>query len=569
MPRQKKNRPIRNMAMRLSLENSRVIIVWLLLAVIMTGAALHRVNRYKDRPFYNPRTEIGFFYTEEAFQYRHARMIAHNEAVPLYDKKAQWPEGMTPFRDLTLFQEYLHGMAFRLFSFFPNHAPLHVFLIYFVSWFSTLAVLALFLGARALGADEWTALLCSLLYAFTGAAFARLRFYELESTAFPLMALAFATFLQALRGRRYAMIMAAVSGCLLAAALISWHFTRFYLLVFWVSMGGAFLFAGGNRRQAAASFVILLSAAAAGVLSPVMRNSDFLVSPAMLAGAVVMAGLYCDGKYSLGFLSRLALLLAGAVMIVLVLSAGAETAAYGHVWDLLKYKIFHLLIKPADPSALPFAGRILWNGPFNTLSPYLLIYRYGLLLPLALTAAVRLIRQERHSISFEDTLVIFPAVLFLAANLMVQRLTIFGAFFLGLVVVYLFAPLRDKDLNTAAGQPSVRSFLNGSRLFWIFLGVCLVFQVREAVLCDNTVFSRTVWRLFPDHSRSRSVPYTGDQINLLAWIRENTSEDAVFLSHQGNSPSILTYAGRAINLHPKLETQGLREKYRAMLMTLF
>ncbi|MEW6078622.1 MAG: tetratricopeptide repeat protein [Thermodesulfobacteriota bacterium] len=547
----------------------RSLAVWLLLAAVMAAASFHRVGRYKDRPLYDPRSDAGFFYTEEAFQYRYARMTAGGEAIPCFDKKAQWPEGVRPFRDLTLFQEYLHGTAFRLFSVFVKTVPLHVFLIYFVSFFSSLAVLALFSSARALGADRGTALLCSALYAFTGAAFARLQFYELENTAFPLMALSFAAFLRAIRGRGQAMTTAVISGGLMALALITWHFTRFYLLIFWAAMAAAFLLRGGNRKHLAAAAILLVSAALTGLLSPVMRSGGLIGSPTMLAAVLVVTGLHLNDRHGLNALSRLVLMLIGGFIILIVLSFGNETYAYGHVWDLLKYKLFHALVKPADSSQLPFAGRLLWNGPFDTPSPGYLIYRYGLLLPLALAALFRFVRQRRGTAGFADMLTVAMTVLFAAANIMVERLTIFGAFFLGLSVVYLFPPATVKAASAEAGVSPAGSGPGRFRLSHFFLAACLIIQAREAVLCDRAFLAEAVRRLFPDRSPVPLLPYTSDEMDMLAWIRDNTPEEAVFLSNQGNSPSILTYTGRAINLHPKLETEGLRKKYETALFALF
>ncbi len=90
--------------------------VWFLLAVMLAGAGFHRVERYQQRNAYHPESDIGFFYTEGAFQYRYARLVADNEPIPRHDQKAQWPEGIYPFQELTLLQEYLHGMSYRVFN---------------------------------------------------------------------------------------------------------------------------------------------------------------------------------------------------------------------------------------------------------------------------------------------------------------------------------------------------------------------------------------------------------------------------------------------------------------------
>ena len=552
----------------------RRILVWILLAAVMAAAAIHRADRYKDRPLFHPCRDSGFFYTEEAFQFRYARMVAYDEPVPLLDKKAQWPDGLSPFRELTLFQEYLHGRAFRLFSALGPPVSFHLFLIYFVSFFSSLTILALFLGARAIGAEPWPALFCAVLYAFTGAAFARTQFYELESTAFPLMALSFVSYLYALGGRRYSLIAATLAGGLLALALITWHFTRFYLLVFWVAVAVAWLRAGSDRRRFFAAGLVLACAALTAALSPVMRVSGLIWSPAMTAGVLVVAGLYFDHLHGFNGLSRALWLAVGAAAIVMAASCGGETQAYGHVWDLLRYKIGNLLIKPADPADLPLAGRFLWYGPFNTPSFHFLFYRYGLALPLALIALWRLMMRRpgpdgrRRLVGFEDMVVIIAALGFLAANIMVQRLTIFGAFFLGLAVAYLFVSAPGKTPETADDKPTGWRRLKKNRWLWPVLLICLALQIRESV-CDRSWLAQLVNRAGSVRPSTRLVTYAGDHSRRLDWIRDNTPEEAVFLANQGDSPSILTDTGRAINLHPKLETAGAREKVATALFTLF
>ena len=548
---------------------SRQIIVWLLLAVIMTGAAIHRAERFKTLTYYNTALDIASFYTEEAFQYRFTRMVADDEAIPLFDKKPQWPEGISPFRELTLCQEYLHGLGFRLFSSLFPQVSLYRFLVYFISFFSCLSVPAMYLGIRALGGGRWPALYVASLYAFTGAAFGRIQFYELEVTAFPLIALSLATCLRALVVCRRAFIFAVFSGLLLAAALVCWHFTRFYLLMFWTAMAGAFLIAGGKRQYFSMAGMILLSATAAGVLSPVMRSSGLLFSPAITAGVVVTAGLYLDHKTESTFLNRLIVLTAGIFLIMILASLGGENSAYGHVWSLLKFKLTHLLVKPDDPTKLPFEARLLWNGPFNTPSPYFLLYRYGLLLPLAVWGLFRFVKTKRRTADFAGIMVVLLAVIFLVANIMVQRMTIFGAFFLGLVIVYVFPARREETSITGNKIPGAVSFLTRIHFSWVLLAACLIFQIREAVLWDGTLFARTAKRLSTDKSLPRLAVYVVDDIDMLEWIRRHTPETAVFLSNIENSPSILTYTGRAINQHPKMETENIRKKHRDTLMTLF
>ncbi|MFW5988779.1 MAG: tetratricopeptide repeat protein [Desulfosudaceae bacterium] len=550
--------------------------VWFLLAVMLAGAGFHRVDRYQQRNSYHPESDIGFFYTEGAFQYRYARLVADNEPIPRHDQKAQWPEGIYPFQELTLLQEYLHGLSYRVFTAFFPEVPFHVFLIYFISFFSLLAGAALFFGARVLGAGPVAALFCAGLYTFTGAAYARIQYYELEYTAFPLMAASFVLTLAALKKRSRSLLFAVAAGVLLALALATWHFTRFYLLVFTAALALSFLAVGGTKELTRVFGIILGCVVgcvgAAGLFWPVLRTGYLIFSPAMIFGALLLAALIIDGRYRLSFRQRLFLLLAGAAVAGLVVPFGGEGAGYGHVWALLKYKLLHLLVKPDDPARLSFAGRLLWQGPFNTMSPLYLVYRYALLLPLAVMAGFRLVARFRKRPDFEAQLVFFMGLAFLALNVMVQRLTLFGAFFLGLMVVYLFLDQKGAGQTGPAGAVFKSEAPPGWRSYrlvtGVLLGGCLVFQVGLALGGDRLGVSRAVSRGLSDGSLALAK-YRSDDLEMLAWIKRNTAPEAVFLSNTDVSPSLLTYADRAIVLQPKWETADIRGKYREIVLALF
>ncbi len=547
--------------------------VWLLLLVVLAVAGFHRVGLYKERSFYHPDSDTGFFYTEGAFQYRYARMIANNRQVPRQDKMAQWPEGINPLKELTLFQEYLHGLTFRVFTRLFPKVSFHVYLIYFISFFSLLTVIFLFWGVRTLGAGPLSALFCAALYAFTGAAYGRIRFYELEYTAIPLMAGSFVLVLFALKKSSRHLFWSVAAGILLALALASWHFTRFYLLVFTIAFWVSFLASGGSRKHCQTVGIVFGCVVSAGLIVPVLRAGGLVLSPPVILGGLLLAALWLENRYGRSFRRCLYLLLAGTAAVVLLIPLGGEAAGYGHVWSLFKCKLAHLLVKPEEPTRLSFAGRFLWNGPFNTMPPLFMVYRYSPLLPLAAVAGCRLFVRVRKSREFTGLLILLMALAFFFLNIMVRRLAPFGAFFLSLLLAYLFLNIKksgplDGAIAGSAKDQAAPSRLPYRMLWGLLLGGCLVSQIGLAMTGGRLGLTDAVADRLSE-GRFPVINYNSSELKMLDWIRQNTAPEAVFLSNVEISPSILTYTDRAIVLQPKFETKDIREKFKKLFFALF
>ncbi|MCK4422856.1 MAG: hypothetical protein KAV18_02150, partial [Candidatus Omnitrophica bacterium] len=91
-------------------------------------------------------------------------------------------------------------------------------------------------------------------------------------------------------------------------------------------------------------------------------------------------------------------------------------------------------------------------------------------------------------------------------------------------------------------------------LWLIFIGFCLCFET--AKITANV------------DSLGRGVEYK--VLNqTIDWVKNNTAEDDVLLSHFNVSPPFLTYADRAIALHPKFESPGMRAKVKEYAFALF
>lgn len=332
-------------------------------------------------PNYDIAAESGYFREESALQFRYARMVARGEAIPEIDRDAQHPEGIRTGRELTLWMERAAGWSYRLIPEPLRPADFFRFALLWAAFVSSLTIPALYLLALRISRSHGAAFAAAAVYGVSWVSACNgIRSFVHESFAFPLIAASFACLAAALdKEERRGAFYAAGSALALAAALASWHFTRFYL-------GGLVLaclwtYRSRLREAKTAALVAAAGIAAAWLFDPVMR-------------------------------------------------ASTGTGAYGHVWALLFAKLRHgLVFKPADPGALSQEARLLWLGAFNSPKPPFAFYA---LFPMILFAAPRawaLRKKEKLPDSAAAELTDAMLVVFAFGALMVSRLLPMLAFF--------------------------------------------------------------------------------------------------------------------------------------------
>ena len=375
----------------------------------------------------------GYFWSERAFHYRCTLMYAvdgyQDPKVLGNDTWQQYPDGVDARREYTLLMEPVYGFLYRLAG--DQSRPLVEFLLGLIPLVHVLIFLPLFLGARALGARPLLALLGVFVYATCTMGFARLTGSLLLKEDFALLCLVgfLAANLWAWRTERTGPVV--LAALLLVPTLASWHLNQF--LVMTVAAGAAFAFAAAGpsaftrRRTGVLMPALYCAAGVVAGLTPSLAARNFVFSlPMAVIFAWLLTALLTVRSGRLATSGRLRiLLLAGsaAALGAASLLNSHYLGDYNHVFGLLIEKLRHGLVKPTDPTRLPFDVRVFWQSPF--LSPTLdqLRSRLGfhllLLAPVAVWSVLAAFRSGTGPLC-RSFLVTVPVML--AAFLMIERL---------------------------------------------------------------------------------------------------------------------------------------------------
>lgn len=535
-----------------SKKTSTPLAVFLPLLAIYLAFSLFKVQQFRQLPNFDPGDDTALFWTESAFQYRYAKTIADGGTIPGLDTAAQYPEGARPHKEFTLCMEHVSGYAYRLLFRDSTTVPFHLFLIFFISFYSSLTIFAVYLLSGALWGSPGGGLLSVVFYLAARISWARtVTGFNYEDFALPLIFLSLALFIKAVKrgaggGRA---LYSLFSALLLLAALSSWHFSRFYFLVFGSVLAAAFLTrddCGESLRLPVAA--LLLVTALGGAFVPVLRATGLVFSsPVLLLSALLAASVLRD-KFALSrpktalLFSSLFILLAGSSYLFLIKDAGE----YSHVYSLFLYKLKYLLAKPENPLLLPFDTRVLWIEEFNSPALRDWFAYLSILLPLGLTPALYGIYETRGTRCRAAFLFCGLAVSFFFLSFFAMRLLSFSAVFLA-----VYMGKYPELLERAAAW--------GKRTIYAFLSACFLL----ALASDMLAFS------LKTPLSSPPTFYQGDTKLILNWIRANTRPDDVFLSNIGAGAAILAYTGRPVNLHPKFETGQLRKKFEGFARALY
>jgi tetratricopeptide (TPR) repeat protein len=506
--------------------------------------------------------ETGMFWSEAAVQYRYAKMIADGKRIPEYDQDLQYPEGVRPHETLTLPMEHVTGWSFRIYDrSFPQSVTLSVYVVLWACLFSSLSVVAIYAVALRVFSSHASAILASLLYGFCPATADRLvASFNREDFALPLLFGGFAFFVASLHSDstfKTRLIWACFASMLFVAGLTAWHLTRFYLLTFGAAAAAAYLIA---RRESLKTFglsltIVTVSISIAGLAMPLLRTRQFVWSPAVILCVVTTASIAWNRTWQAddGVWKRLAVWLAiAAVPIVVLFAMVPVNDAYTYVWALLVEKVAHFGVKPIDPSRLSFDARMVWVEAFNSPSLAYVVGTCGAILLACVISSYRLVRfrscmmENRMSLA----MLLGMAGLFVFFFLMITRLSVFAIFFLSAMAG-----------GAVCGRPTRRALLV---TFAAIVPLVAVFAYGFPV-----GHSSYLSRLLGHREQSTMVKWPKDDELLVTWVKENTAENAVFLSRFGVAPVILAYADRAIVLQPKFESAGIRGKVRKSLEALY
>lgn len=518
-------------------------------AAVTLSAAYLKVRLGVNNPRYDPVDDTAYFRAESAFQYRYAKLLAEGGRVPDLDTDAQYPEGVRPRRELTLWMERATAWTYRLWPVQPS-GGFHRFVLLWVAWVSSLSIPAFYLLGRRLTPSPVLAAAATAAYGLSWASLSHvIGTYGFSAFALPLIFAGLAAFASSLDAdERRPRLLAVLAGAALAGALASWHFTRFFLASFFLAGFWAAWRRRGDPAQMAAlrrSLAVVVAAlAAAGLGVACLRESKFLLSPTMFLGCVLLAYLRYPKR-------KLLIIAAGTVLVGSAVLRPADADGFNHVYGLLFEKLRRGLAKPADPALLGTDARLLWNGAFDSPDPGLLLFS---LLPLGLLVLPRLWdllrgRANEAPASAADDLWDALAGLYAVGALLVARLLPIFAFFLGL---WALRGARSR------------------RALWV-----LVLFVLVALLEAHKAFApASRANLFMALSSRFAQPARGpaasteDERDVIAWLRREGRGRPV-LAGYGVSASFLAYARVPTLLNPKFESARVRRKTSAYLKALF
>jgi tetratricopeptide (TPR) repeat protein len=466
------------------------------------------------------------------------------------------PDGIRPFSELTIGMEFVCGGLYRVLAGAGLvKAPFHVFLVSFISWFSSLSILAVWLLGRTVWRSERAGLAAAALYAVSPLSFHRLPGnFGREDFTLPLLFFFTAFFIRSLRaeGKRRAILEANAAGCFAAAALATWHLSRFFILCFAPVLPIVVLFGGDRGRLRRSVWVVTAWQTAASLAIPVLASKQNILSAGTLSFLAASALLPLAARAGWSR-RRTAALLAGLVLLsVPAANLAAGDAEYAHVSSLMRHKLLRLGEKPEDPARIPFDARVFWSPPFNSPGVPFFLATTALLSPwfaAGLAASVRRVLRRRSDEA--EAAVLYLALAYLLFFLLVERLSVFLVFFSALLAGGLLAgPSRWKR-----GLPA---------LLLLFLACQAMENGRGA-----GSWSARAARAASPAGEGTEVLNLGNNRRLVEWIRAATEPDDVFLTWYPTGSTVLLYGDRPIVLHSMFESSGIRDRYRRFLEALY
>jgi len=500
-----------------------------LILLFMIGFKVFSVYKI---PYFNLKDDTGVFWTESALQQRSAKMVAINGRLPVSDKDAQYPEGLEYKDRLTALMEIVSGYIYRLFV--PKQLPFHFFLIIFISIWSSLSIIPLYLSIHLVTENKISGLLACLFYALTPAIYITVTApaFELQDFALPLIFTHLYFFIRAVKcSNKLQYSYSFLSGVILLTALSSWHLTQFYYAIF-VLFTGIVIFV--KPKTAIKPFYIITAISfLGGFLVPVLQTAGFIISFSMLMSYGIIISLLLPIKKNM--IKRISLLLFFCIAVVLTMFiASVKIPEYRFVYGLMLEKIRYLSMRPADPSKLSWETLVMWVSPFTSPSIREIALFLGPLILVGISGImINLKKLFKKTINFNDTFFLFFTGAFFLLYLLLIRLDVFLVWFLSLQTAYVFSIAKK-----------------GIRLLLV---LCMLLNA-------YLLFNQPAKVLGPRHNYL---------LGLIMYIRDQTPQKAVILTSFPYGPSIITYANRPIILHPKFEAKNMTTKVKLFEHTLF
>jgi tetratricopeptide (TPR) repeat protein len=543
------------------------VVLILVLLLLTYWFTFFKVEKIQEDQYYSAHEQEseGFFWSETAFQYRYAKMIAEGAdnlwQVLQEDKALQHPEGVNAFLDYALFMEFVHGYAYRWFA--PKTLPFHIFLIHFVSWYTSLFILLLYGLLRVFFKKPVFAFLAAIVYPMITASYARMMSGVYLKEDFTLLVFILSVGLFILAMQRKSLAYGILTGVFLWITLVSWHLSQFYVFLLFF-MFAVIRFLHWNTEWNHRNFLIISGFVLLAGVVPVLFVRGYFISLTMIILYTLLLAYYLPRwlKKESWQTRTMQLLIQGGLFIGLVALSFLIpnfSREYNHVFQLGWYKLIHFGMLPSDPTGLPFDVRVFWAGNFNTSSLEHLWIQLWMMLPLGvlillavpILALLKWIKLEPiQTFLYGLTLASF------LLTLLIERLIVFYVPLLVLLLGSILVYAARYSQSHTAEKPRWLTTMPLVITMIVFL-TCLGFNLARTITIAE----------YGDATSSRLEPEMYD--SLFGWIRTQTHPDEAFLADLGDSPMILLYGQRPIVLNSQFENAFIRNRYHVFFETLY
>jgi hypothetical protein len=494
---------------------------------VLLGATL-RIHAALTDPGFDRVSSKGLLRSDPGLlDYFTERIVESHGAVPddfRAELRVEHPDATDVPATFTIGQEFVVAWGYLLFG---ANVPLHVFCVWIMGIWASLAALGVYGLARELSARVPWAVLAAALYSAMPANYRTVGWILMsEDFSIPWFALHLWLLARAVRVRTPASIL--LAGLPLAVAVSTWHATQFFVALEAACVFAWFQRTGRNPLRAPGAWILPAVLIAASLAVPVLRSSVFVLSlPMQIVIALWAASVWRSrGERAVAWMAL------GAAVLGSKLCGAGE---YGHVFALMLEKVRHLGRLPQDPQALPVEARLMWQGPFATLD---LASMFGLLGlgTFALVPAIRVLATTRREARETNVVACLLAVLSIPVAWLVER------------TVFLPGLLLPAVGAAAAAQLGLASRRRGIVAGLGFAAVCV-----QAWICVARIESTpNLWY----RPKDRQTEIADLVTRIPTVVPEGEAIAADFMT----STAILAHTRHPILFQPKWETQRSRDR---------
>jgi hypothetical protein len=530
----------------------------LLLAIV--GSAQVRIRTALADPNFDAKNPRRMLWSDPALLYYFTERIVENGgAAPASlraDDRFQFPDRVDALAFETVGQEYV---AAWWHLFLGRGEPLHVSCLRSMAWAASLAAIGVFLLAAELSGSALVGGLAALLFALIPANYRTIGFVLIrEDFALPWFALHLGLLARAARVRTRTSFV--LCGLALLAALSTWHAMGFVAAIEAAALFLWFLRSGRNPFSVPGAWLAAAVVIAGSFAVPVLRAKVAALSLPMQAAIGLLAAAAWSRRRprSRGGARLVALgaaLAAGAAAWAVARALGGGIGDYSHVLRLMAAKVRWLGELPADPRALDFEARLLWQGPFETGSARGLLDELTVGLPAMLLLALLAVPAWARGRGEPRTalLAAFGAATLVVAWLVV-RTTVVAALVAPVAAALLVARVPTRAAKVAlvllvlavAGW-TTKAFVERHVIGWY-------------AMARRGGDGRVTWIANP---RQHALP------PLLSFLEKSVPPDEPVASDLVTSTAILAHTRRPILLQPKYESRESRRRIEEFVDVFF